>query len=198
MKKIVIATRNMHKLVEIREILSGIPFYIDSLPDICPEVIEDGKTFEENAIKKAKSAFSCTHEISVADDSGLVVDYLNGAPGVYSSRFAPSDKERIEKLLKLLDGVEWEKRTAKFVCTVAIVFLNGEVKVVRGEVKGYIDFSPKGDGGFGYDPVFYLPEYQKTFAELFDIKNSISHRARAFMKVREILKNYSQNLNLIS
>ncbi len=198
MKKIVIATRNLHKIKEIKEILSDISFHIIPLPDMCPEVVEDGKTFEENAIKKAKSALACTGELSLADDSGLVVDYLDGAPGIYSSRFAPSDKERIEKLLKLLDGVKWEQRTARFVCVVAISYPNGNLEVVKGEIEGYIDFSPKGEGGFGYDPVFYIPEYGKTFAELSSIKNKISHRARAFMKVREILENYSQNLNLIS
>ncbi len=198
MKEVVIATRNLHKLEEIKEILANIPFHIVPLPDVCPEVVEDGKTFEENAIKKAKSALACTGELSLADDSGLVVDYLNGAPGIYSSRFAPSDKERIEKLLKLLEGVEWEQRSAKFVCVVAISYPNGDVEVVRGEVEGYIDFTPKGEGGFGFDPVFYVPEYEKTFAELSSIKNRISHRARAFMKVGEILRNYSQNLNLVS
>ena len=191
MKKLIIATRNTHKLGEIREILSGLPFEILSLPDSCPEVVEDGETFEENAIKKAKSAFSCTGEISVADDSGLCVDYLNGAPGVYSSRFAPTDKERIEKLLKLLEGVEWEKRKARFICTVAIAFPNEDIKVVKGEVEGYIAFSPSGRGGFGYDPIFYLPQYEKTFSQLSDIKNSISHRAKAFLKAREILKEFS-------
>ncbi len=189
MKKLVIATRNLHKLREIKEILSGIPYNITSLPDDCKEVIEDGVTFEENAIKKAKSAYECTGLISIADDSGLMVEYLDGAPGIYSSRFAPSDKERIEKLLKLLDGVEWEKRKAKFVCTVAIVFDKKRVEVVRGEVNGYIALSPSGEGGFGYDPVFYLPEYDKTFAQLSDIKNKISHRAKAFLKAKEILNN---------
>ncbi len=189
MKKLVIATRNLHKLGEIKEILSGIPYDMISLPGDCKEVIEDGATFEENAIKKAKSAYECTGLISIADDSGLMVEYLNGAPGIYSSRFAPSDRERIEKLLRLLDGVEWEKRRARFVCTVAIAFGNERIDVVRGEVDGYIALSPSGNGGFGYDPVFYLPEYGKTFAQLSDIKNRISHRAKAFLKAREILNN---------
>ncbi len=190
MKELVIATRNLHKFREITEILSGIPFIIKSLPDNCPEVVEDGKTFEENAIKKAKSAFVCTGNISVADDSGLSVDYLDGAPGIYSSRFAPTDEERIKKLLGLLNGVAWEKRRAKFICTLAIVFSEEKIKIVRGELEGYITEEPKGKGGFGFDPVFYVPQYGKTLSELSDIKNKISHRAKAFMKAKEILLNY--------
>ncbi len=190
MKKLIIATRNEHKLREIKDILSGIPFKILSIPKWCPKVEEDGSTFEENAIKKAKSAFLCTKEISIADDSGLAVEYLNGAPGVYSSRFAPTDEERIQKLLKLLEGVPWDRRKARFICTVAIAFTEEKIEVVRGEVEGYITFSPQGKGGFGFDPVFYLPEYESTYSQLAHIKNTISHRAKAFLKAREVLQNY--------
>jgi len=190
MKDLIIATRNLHKLGEIREILSGIPFNIKPLPENCPEVIEDGKTFEENAIKKAKSAFFCTGQISIADDSGLMVDYLNGAPGLYSSRFAPTDKERIEKLLSLLKGVSWERRRARFVCTLAIVFSEKKIEIIKGELEGYISEEPKGEGGFGFDPIFYIPQYGKTLSELSEIKNKISHRAKAFLKAREVLLNY--------
>ncbi len=190
MKKLIIATRNEHKLREIKDILSRIPFEVLPIPKWCPKVEEDGSTFEENAIKKAKSAFLCTKEISIADDSGLAVEYLNGAPGVYSSRFAPTDEERIQKLLKLLEGVPWDRRKAKFICAVAIAFTKEKIEVVRGEVEGYITFSPQGKGGFGFDPVFYLPEYESTYSQLAHIKNTISHRAKAFLKAREVLQNY--------
>lgn len=191
MKKLIIATRNQNKFKEIVKILSGIPFEISPLPFDCPDVIEDGKTFEENAAKKAKSAFMCTGEISIADDSGLMVDYLNGAPGVYSSRFAPTDKDRIDKLLKALSGVPKEERGAKFVCVVAIAFSLEKIEVIRGEIEGYISLSPQGNSGFGYDPIFYCPKYKGTFAQLGELKNNISHRAKAFSKAKEILKNYS-------
>lgn len=198
MVKILLATRNQGKIDEIRAILKNSKIEggieICSLldyPDI-PEIVEDGVTFSENARKKALTSARHTGLIAVADDSGLEVDVLGGTPGIYSSRFAgegATDAENIKKLLELLKGIPYEKRTARFVCTIAIAKPDGDVSLVQGECHGIIAEEKRGKYGFGYDPVFIVPEYGKTFAELGgEIKNRISHRAIALRKLCNILE----------
>ncbi|MDI6703268.1 MAG: RdgB/HAM1 family non-canonical purine NTP pyrophosphatase [bacterium] len=191
MIEIVIASRNEKKVREIKQITKGIPIKLlplGSFKDL-PEIIEGGKTFQENAKKKALTIANLTGKISLADDSGLEVEALNGVPGIESSRFAKTDKDRIDKLLGLMKDIPKEKRQAKFVCAVAIALPdNGKVTAVSSECKGTISFKPRGRGGFGYDPIFIPEGYSKTFAELSrDAKNRISHRARAFKKAKKIL-----------
>jgi len=156
-----------------------------------PEIEETGETFRENALKKAEASVRLTGEISLADDSGLEVDVLGGKPGVRSARFggAISDEERNEKLLGLLSGVPYEKRTARFRCVVALVTPEMDKYVTEGVCEGIIAFEPKGKYGFGYDPIFYLPAYKRTMAQLTPKeKNLISHRAKALNKMRKILE----------
>ncbi|MFQ6003168.1 MAG: XTP/dITP diphosphatase [Candidatus Zixiibacteriota bacterium] len=192
--KIVLATSNKHKIKEIKDILSDPQLEILTLNDFkdFPELEETGKTLEENAILKARGIYQFTKLISLADDSGLEVDALNGAPGVLSSRFAGnhcSYKDNNMKLLSLMKNIPWEKRGATFVCVVAIAKDLNDIKTVRGEVSGIITTEEKGEGGFGYDPVFYLPELGKTFAQLsFEEKNKRSHRASAFKRTKELLE----------
>jgi XTP/dITP diphosphohydrolase len=192
MKRIVLATRNKGKIREINSLFadSGILFSgLDTYQDM-PDVIEDGTTFHENAFKKAKEVFNYTGMISVSEDSGLAVDALGGAPGIYSSRFASesaSDRENIEKLIEELNGVSYEKRTARFV-SVFCLHDGKETWYFEGHVEGHIIDEPRGESGFGYDPLFVPGGYDKTFAELgADIKNSISHRAMAIAKLKEFL-----------
>ncbi len=192
--KIVLATNNKHKIEEIRGILSDPRLEILTLNDFkdFPKIEERGETLEENAILKAKGVYEFARLLSLADDSGLEVDALNGAPGVLSSRFAGqhcSYKDNNVKLLSLLKNVPREKRGATFVCVVAMAKDIDIVKTVRGEVRGIITLDERGEGGFGYDPVFYLPELGKTFAQLsFQEKNQISHRAKAFERAKELIK----------
>ncbi|MBO8129539.1 MAG: XTP/dITP diphosphatase [Peptococcaceae bacterium] len=187
---LILATRNQNKVREIAAILE--PYHIevvslDTYPDL-PEVVEDGKTFEENAVKKARTIATLTGEMALADDSGLEVDYLNGAPGVYSARFAGEPKDDVannRKLLQLLNGVPEEKRTARFRCVMALAEPSGRVQTTEGTCEGVISFEPRGDNGFGYDPLFFVPEFGRTMAQLdLETKNSISHRGRALEKMR--------------
>ena len=198
MLKIVIATRNPGKIAEIQSIINSSELKdkieIDTLasyPGI-PEIIEDGNTFSENATKKAITVAKLTGQIAVADDSGLEVDSLNGAPGVYSARFAgegATDTDNITKLMGLLKGTPPEKRGARFVCVIAIATPAGDVSLAEGECPGFIAEEARGTSGFGYDPVFVVPHYEKTFAELgSEIKNRISHRAAALDKLYHILE----------
>ncbi len=198
MLKIVIATRNPGKIAEIQSIINGSGFKdkveIDTLasyPGI-PEIIEDGRTFSENASKKALTVARFTGNIAVADDSGLEVDALGGAPGVYSARFAggdATDADNISKLMGLLKGTPPEKRGARFVCVIAVATPPGDITLAEGDCAGFIAESERGTSGFGYDPVFAVPEYGKTFAELGrEIKNKISHRAVALGKICNILE----------
>ena len=156
-----------------------------------PPIEEEGETFEENASKKALTVSSLTGLPAIADDSGLVIEALGGEPGVRSARFAgenASDADRIAKLLSLLEGVPFEGRKAKFVCVIALANPEGEVKLFKGECQGYISTEPRGEEGFGYDPVFIVPRYGRTFAELgLEVKNRISHRAKALEKLRGYL-----------
>ncbi|MGQ9513426.1 XTP/dITP diphosphatase [Thermodesulfitimonas sp.] len=193
MKRIVVATTNQGKLREIEEILAPLGLSVISLAAYpgFPEIEEDGATFEENAVKKARLTAAFTGETALADDSGLEVDYLGGAPGVRSARFAgepKNDAANNAKLLRLLAGVPWEKRTARFRCVIAVATPEGQVATAEGTCEGFILAEPRGTGGFGYDPLFYFPEYGKTFAELSpEEKNRVSHRARALAKVEELL-----------
>lgn len=193
---IVVASGNAHKIKEIKDILKGIPVNILSKDEVGLknfDVIEDGSTLEENAIKKAIEISKKVDSIVIADDTGLFVDKLNGEPGVYSSRYSGKNatyKDNNRKLLKELGSTSLDERTAKFKTVMAIVLRNGEVKTVVGECSGKIDYQPQGEKGFGYDPLFIVDGYNKTFAELGDdIKNQISHRADALRKLRSELTN---------
>ncbi len=189
MQTIVVATGNAHKVAEYRELLKGQKVELNSLLDYpgFPGVEETGKTFRENASIKALAACRYCDAPAFADDSGLEVEALNGRPGIYSSRYAPTDPERIAKLLKELEGKE--NRRARFVCVIAIA-INGEViECFEGEVRGKIIDAPRGTNGFGYDPVFQPDGFDKTFAELTgDEKNAISHRAMAYRKAVEFIE----------
>lgn len=193
--KIFIATKNKKKLKELERILTPMGFDVLSENDFntaFPEVEETGETFEENALIKARAGLKNTGLISVADDSGLCVDYLNGAPGVYSARYAgepADDQKNNKKLLDALDGLDTEKRTAKFVSSIACVFPDGREFTVRGECKGFIAKEPQGTGGFGYDPLFISEK--GCFAVISAAeKDSISHRGKAIKNFSEKLKEY--------
>jgi XTP/dITP diphosphohydrolase len=193
MKELLVATGNKGKLNEIRQILTGFVdqvYSLDDFPDL-PEVIEDGRTFEENARKKAISAVRAAGIPAMADDSGLVVDALGGRPGVYSARYAgidASDEENNCKLLHDLEGLSPDQRAAYFSCVVALCFPGGTCKTFCGTLNGLMLDSPRGSGGFGYDPLFLVPEYGKTLAELdLTIKNTISHRGQAMLKLKNFL-----------
>ncbi len=183
--RLVIATNNRGKIKEFSELLQALNITVKTL-DYFPSfklVEETGQTFAENACLKAGSVAAKYGLPALGDDSGLEVDFLNGAPGVYSARFAgklAGDKCNNNKLLALLENVPWEQRTARFRCVAALVDSNGKVNYGEGVLEGLITFEPRGDQGFGYDPLFLLPEYGKTLAELgAGIKNKLSHRARA-------------------
>ncbi len=191
--RLVLATKNQGKVRELQEMLQDTGFEVVSLaayPDL-PEVEEDGDTFQANAVKKAREIAAATGELVMADDSGLEVDFLNGAPGVHSARFAGEhgdNEANNHKLLKLLENVPWEKRTARFKCVVAVAAPDGRIETSEGACEGIITTGPRGKEGFGYDPLFYFPQYQKTFAELDgDIKNKVSHRGKALGKAHKFL-----------
>lgn len=190
---VVLASNNMHKAKEIKSIL-GEFFTIKTLSEVGIEnfeIVEDGKTFEENAAKKALAVCEKTGLPTIADDSGLCVDYLDGKPGIYTARFAgenASDDENINKLLSELDKAEFEERKAHFVCVIAFAKNNNidDVEYFRGECDGYILNEKHGENGFGYDPVFYYPEFKCSLAEISeDKKNEVSHRSRALKKFYE-------------
>ena len=194
MKKIIFATGNANKMVEVRMILADCGYEIVSMKEagIDIDIVEDGKTFEENAIIKA-TAISKTKEaegcVVLADDSGLEVDYMDGAPGIYSARWQGEDTPYSIKNQMIIDALadaKEEERTARFVCAIAAAFPDGTVTTCRGVIEGMIAHQPAGEHGFGYDPIFFLPEYGKTTAELApEDKNKISHRGRALEKIRE-------------
>ena len=192
--KLVLATRNQDKVREIGEILKiedGIELLsLHNYPDAL-DVVEDGKTYEENAIKKASELAEYTGHLTIADDSGLEVDALGGAPGVHSARYAgenASDQDRVVKLLSALQNVPDDRQSGRFICAVAIAEPLAQVLVVRGVCEGRIIRMPRGTEGFGYDPVFVPVGYDKTFAELGDeIKNQISHRAKALDEAKKLL-----------
>lgn len=194
--KLVLATNNKGKIKEFKSLAADqeLECEILSLADFpqMPELIEDGRSFKENAAKKAVSTAQATGMTAVADDSGLEVDHLGGAPGIHSSRFGGeigNDDRNIEKLLFLMEGVPWEQRTARFKCVIAVVTVQMETYFTEGVCEGVIAEEPAGEEGFGYDPVFFLPEYNKTMAQLSpELKNQISHRAKAFQKAVTIIK----------
>lgn len=191
--KLLLATRNRAKVREYSKLLRGIPYTIVSLQDVGveQEVEEAGDSFEENAILKAKTYAKLSGLITMADDSGLEVDALDGAPGILSARYAgdgATDGERIEYLLSNMVNILWEKRSARFRCAIAIASSEGEVRICKGTCPGIITFEPRGENGFGYDPVFYLPDRDRTMAELsMEEKNEISHRGRAAAEARRLL-----------
>lgn len=193
MKKIIFATGNAGKMKEIREILKDLDAEVLSMKEagVEADIVEDGKTFEENAVIKAKTVCELTGEIALADDSGLEIDYLNKEPGIYSARYMGEDTSyRIKNanLIERLEGVPDEKRTARFVCAIAAAFPDGAVKTVRGTMEGLIGYEEAGENGFGYDPIFYLPEYGCSSAELsMEEKNKISHRGKALRAIKEEL-----------
>jgi XTP/dITP diphosphohydrolase len=201
MKKLIIASNNLHKIDEIKAILSEFPFEVVSLKEagIDIDVEEDGTTFMENAYKKAYEIFKIAKDSMVlSDDSGLMVEALDGAPGVYSARFAGehgNDKKNNEKLLQMLEGKKLEDRKAKFVSAIVLIMDKDRTIKVQGEIEGYIKENETGGGGFGYDPLFLVPEYNKTFGELSsEEKNKISHRARALEKLKYELRKLTSNL----
>ena len=194
MKKIIFATGNKDKMREIREILSDCDVDIQSMKEagINVDIVEDGKTFEENALIKAKAVAEHTDAIVLADDSGLEIDYLNKEPGVYSARYMGEDTSydiKNQNLIDRLDGVPKEKRTARFVCAIAAVLPDGENLIARQTMEGYIGWEIEGKNGFGYDPIFYLDEYGCSSASLMpQQKNEISHRGKALRDMKEQLK----------
>jgi len=192
---IVLATRNRKKVEELMRMFAGYSIVfqtVDAFPG-CPEVIEDGRTFRQNAVKKAVAIARYTGCLALADDSGLEVDALDGAPGVYSARYAGKDAidgDNVKKLLKDMMGIDDPvSRTARFVCCIALALPDGRSKTFTGHVKGTIGKRPKGHNGFGYDPVFYPQGHERTFAEMEDTeKDDMSHRGRAMKKLYAYLK----------
>jgi len=195
-QEVVIATHNPGKLREIEAILSSFSLKFLSLldfPDVS-EVGEDGATFAENAGEKARTIAGLTGRLTIADDSGLVVDALQGRPGIFSARYAgenATDRERCQKLLEEMAIIPEGQRQAKFVCAMAVALPEGRMQVVEGECRGWITFAPRGKHGFGYDPIFFVPEFGKTMSELEpEEKNRISHRAQALEKLKVILPEF--------
>lgn len=191
--KIAVASKNAHKVKELGEMLNLEGVELVSLKDLgfCGEIEENGNTFEENSLIKAKFVCDKYGIPAIADDSGLCVDYLGGAPGIYSARYASTDahnatdEENVQKLLKNLDGVPDEKRTARFMCVISVVFPNGTFTTVSGTCEGRITEKVCGNGGFGYDPIFFCGALGKTFGEASESeKNSVSHRADAAQKLK--------------
>lgn len=191
MKKIIFATSNEGKMKEIREILKDLDLELLSLKEagLNPDIDENGSTFEENAVIKARTVMELTGEIVLADDSGLEVDYLDKAPGVYSARFMGEDTPysiKNQYIIDRLKEAEGEERSARFVCVIACAIPGGEIITRRGTIEGYISREISGANGFGYDPIFYVPEYHCTTAEMKpEQKNEISHRGKALRAIRE-------------
>lgn len=189
--EIVLATRNQKKAEEIRRILSGLPVRILTLEDYpdCPEVVEDGETFDDNAVKKAIAVWHCTGKPSLADDSGLEVSALNGAPGTLSARYAGEPVDDARNVGKLLEALrETEERAARFVCALAFAITDRDVRIFHGTVSGTIGREPRGTHGFGYDPVFYPEGYNRTFAEMSaSEKDSLSHRGKALATFKDFV-----------
>ena len=198
MKRIVFATGNAGKMKEVRMILADLGLEVRSMKEagITIDIEENGSTYEENALKKARAVAACTNAIVLADDSGLEIDYLNREPGVYSARYLGEDTSYSVKnanLIQRLQGVPDERRTARFVCAIAAVLPGGQELTTRAAIEGRIGYEEKGNGGFGYDPIFYVPELHKTTAELTgEEKNLVSHRGKALQLMKEELKKYEK------
>lgn len=196
MQELVVATKNKKKLREIKEILKGLDLKIISLEELpkTPRIIENGKSFKENAIKKAVKIAGFMKKLTLGEDSGICVYALGGKPGIYSSRFSGKNKSDIQnnlKLLKSLEGLPLSRRKAYYACAVALADGHGLAGVVEGRCSGIIDFDPKGKRGFGYDPLFLIPKYNKTFGQLGErIKHKMSHRYHALEKAKKLIVKY--------
>ena len=191
MKSIILASNNKDKVKEVKEILKGYDIISMKEDGIDVDIEENGTTFEENALIKARAIMKLTGQITMADDSGLEIDYLNKAPGVYSARFMGHDTSydiKNKALIQKLEGVKGSDRSGRFVCAIAVCFPDGREIVKRGTMEGLIAEEIKGDNGFGYDPIVYLPEYGRTSGELApEEKNKISHRGKALALIKEEL-----------
>jgi XTP/dITP diphosphohydrolase len=198
---LVIATGNAGKIREFKALLADLGLTLKTLAEFsdCPEVAEDGATFAANAAKKARAVMACTGLPALADDSGLEVEALGGRPGVFSARYAgdrtapgrPTDGDNYRKLLTEMAHVPWEQRRARFVCCIVVAFPGGRTAVAQGVCEGLINLTPQGASGFGYDPVFWLPQYTCTMAEVgLEIKNRISHRAMALKQLHATLAEF--------
>lgn len=194
MKQVIVATQNKDKVKEIKAVLNDLPVEVKTMGEIGidMDIEENGTTFEENAIIKAEALTKYTDAIVIADDSGLEIDYLNKEPGVYSARYLGKDTPYTEKnqiILERLEGVEAEKRTARFVCAIAMAMKGKETLTAVETIEGQIGYKAEGTNGFGYDPIFYVPELNKTTASLtLEEKNQISHRAKALRVMKEKIK----------
>jgi XTP/dITP diphosphohydrolase len=192
--RILIATGNQGKVDEIRDLVADLPVEFISFTDLAdlPEIVEDGLTFEENALKKARVMAQATEMVAMADDSGLCVEALDGRPGVLSARYAgenSSDEAKYRRILDEMINVPEDQRSARFVCVIALVFPDGEEKLFRGECEGTITREPSGNSGFGYDPIFFFVPAGCTFAEMSrESKNKVSHRGRALAKFSAFLR----------
>jgi XTP/dITP diphosphohydrolase len=202
MKRLLIATSNKGKFKEYTQLLAGLPFELVSLRDveINIPIEENYDNYRENALHKAVTCARMSGLMTLADDSGIEVDALKGEPGVKSARYAGEDADdamRVAFLLDKIKAVPWEKRTCRFVCVIAVALSPDETEVFHGECEGYVTFEPKGDNGFGYDPVFYFPSLDKTMAQLeTGLKNRISHRAIAAQKASKILERFTEKTGL--
>ena len=201
MRTLLLATSNQHKLEELRAILSDLPFKLFSLQDLQVDmaVEETGATFAENAELKARAYAQASGMLTLADDSGLEIDALGGAPGIRSARYLGREttyEERFRRILAQLNGLPVDRRTARFRCAIALVDPSGSTRIVEGVIEGVIAAMPSGKNGFGYDPIFFVPELGKTLAELApEQKNRISHRGRAAQAARILLENWSEDLH---
>lgn len=194
MRRIIFATTNKNKVKEVNMMMEDFDVELVTMKEvgIDVDIVENGTTFEENAIIKARTIMEMTGEIAIADDSGLEVDYLDGAPGIYSARFLGEDTSYDIKnnyIINKLKNVRGKERSARFVCAMAAAFPNGEVLTCKGTIEGVIALEQKGTNGFGYDPIVYVPEYEMTTGEMApELKNSISHRGKALEQMKEILR----------
>ena len=195
-QRLIFATGNEHKMKEIREILDESKYEIVSMKEagVDIDIVEDGTTFEENALIKAKAVMKVTGQLTLADDSGLEIDALNGEPGIYSARYMGEETSyhiKNANLIERLTGVPDGKRTARFVCCVAAAFPDRKTEVVRGTIEGRIGYKEEGENGFGYDPIFYVPEYGCTTASMSsETKNAISHRGKALQLIKPVIGAY--------
>ena len=194
MRKIIFATTNKNKIREVNMMMEGFDVKLIPLSElgIDVDIEETGTTFEENAIIKAKAICDMTGEIALADDSGLEVDYLDGAPGIYSSRFLGEDtpyEVKNDYIIEKLKDAKGKERSARFACAMAMVFPDGDVETCYGTIEGLIGYEQRGTNGFGYDPIVYVPEYEMTTGEMTpQLKNSISHRGKALEQMKEVMK----------
>jgi XTP/dITP diphosphohydrolase len=198
---VIFATKNTSKIKEINEIMADLGIKVQSLAEagVDIDVIEDGATFEENAIKKAREINAVTGRLVLADDSGLEVDYLSKEPGIYSARYAGEDTSyciKNQMIIDRLEGVPDEKRTARFVCAIAAVFPDGSVVTKTETIEGMIGYAEAGANGFGYDPIFYVPKYRCTTAQMpSGLKNRLSHRGKALRAIKGPLEAYYHGAN---